>query len=120
MSADGGADDAAAGGLGQLTFFSESTGHATNGCWGGRRPNGCRIDFSWAAFKPSQNPHTGTIFFKSTCDPFGQNPNGWQLFAIQPDGSDLRQLTNARGYVRGANHTVEVETVDAFWSARYQ
>jgi len=27
------------------------------------------------------------------------------------------QLTNARGYVRAANHMVEVETVDAFWSA---
>jgi hypothetical protein len=111
--------DPIGGDLRQLTFFRESAAHATNGCWGGRRPNGCRIDFSWAAFKPSQNPHTGTIFFKSTCDPFGQNPNGWQLFAMQPDGSDLRQLTSAHGYVRGASHTVEVETVDAFWSAPY-
>jgi hypothetical protein len=103
--------------LRQLTFFRESAAHAANGCFGGRRPNGCRIDFN--GFNPSQNPHTGTIFFRSTCDPFGDNPNGGQLFAMQPDGSDLRQLTNARGFVRGANNTFEVETVDDFWSAPY-
>ena len=53
-------------------------------------------------------------------NPLGENPNGWQLFAMQPEGSDLRQLSNARGAVRGADGTVEVETVDAFWSAPYQ
>ena len=105
--------------LRQLTFFRESAAHAANGCFGGPRPNGCRIDFSWSASKPSQDPHTGTIFFKSTCDPFGQNPNGWQLFAMQPDGSGLRQLTNARGFVSVAR-TSEVESVDAFWSAPYE
>ena len=41
------------------------------------------------------------------------------MFAMQPDGSGLRQLTNARGAVRDADHKYEVETVDAFWSAPY-
>jgi hypothetical protein len=103
--------------LRQLTFFRESAA-APNGCIGDRRPNGCRIDFSGPCH-PSQNPHTGTIFFWSSCDPFGQNRNGYQLFAMHPDGSGLRQLTNAVGAVRGADHTYEVETVDAFWSAPY-
>ena len=37
--------------------------------------------------------------FDSTCDPFGTNPNGAQLFAVRPDGSRLRALTHAKGFV---------------------
>jgi hypothetical protein len=105
--------------LRQLTFFRESAPHARNGCFSGLRPDGCRIDFTFALSKPSQNPQ-GTIFFKSSCNPLGQNPNGWQVFAIQPDGSGLRQLTKARGAVRAADGTVEVENVDAFFNAPYE
>jgi hypothetical protein len=101
--------------LRQVTFFRESAAHATNGCLGGGRPYGCRVDFQWFGLNPSQDPHTGTIFFKSTCDPFGLNPDGWQLFAIQPDGSGLRQLTSVRGRVRTPDGSIEVENVDAFW-----
>jgi len=52
------------------------------------------------------------VYFTALADPLGLNSNGSQLFAIQPDGTGLRQLTNARGFVQGADRTVEVETVD--------
>ncbi len=42
------------------------------------------------------------LVFYSTCDPLGTNPNGGQIFAMRPDGSDLRQLTTARGLVTAA------------------
>lgn len=40
---------------------------------------------------------TDTIGFYSSCDPFGTNPNGGQLFAMRSDGSGLRQLTATHG-----------------------
>ena len=91
--------------LRQVTFFHEGDDHRA-ACMGGRKPDGCRSDLV------GQNPETGTIYFWSQCDPLGLNPNGNQLFAIQADGTGLRQLTNARGFVQGADRTVEVETVD--------
>jgi len=46
-----------------------------------------------------QDPVTQTLIFESTCDPLGANPFGAQIFAMRPDGSNLRQLTAARGLV---------------------
>ena len=37
------------------------------------------------------------MLFASSCDPVGGNPFGDQLFAMRPDGTGLRQLTDARG-----------------------
>jgi hypothetical protein len=37
------------------------------------------------------------------------NPNGAQIFAMQPDGSGLRQLTNSRGLVKEADGTYSSE-----------
>ncbi len=102
--------DPLGGHLRQLTFFSEGSSHATNGCFAGRRGYGCQVH------RASQQPNTGTLLFKSSCDPRGQNLNGWQLFAMQPDGSNLRQVTNASGYVRLPDGTVEVESVDVYQS----
>jgi hypothetical protein len=45
-------------------------------------------------YAPSQDARTGTLVFASSCDPFGTNPNGGQLFAMRPDGTGLRQLTD--------------------------
>ncbi len=103
--------DPLGGNLRQLTFFRESAPHATNGCWSGPRPYGCRVQ------RASQQPKTGTLLFKSSCDPVGQNQNGgWQLFAMQPDGSNIRQVTTASGFVRLPDGTVEVESVDVYLS----
>jgi hypothetical protein len=52
---------------------------------------------------------TGTVLFQSSCDPFGANLHGQQLFTMRPDGSRLRQLTNARGLVVDADGSVMAE-----------
>lgn len=101
--------------LHQVTSFKERAAHAANGCVGGPRGSGCALIFQWWGLNPSQDQRTGTIYFMSTCDPVGQNPDGWQLFAIQPDGSDLQQLTHVSGRVRTADGSITVENVDAFW-----
>ena len=54
---------------------------------------------------------TGALFFASSCDPFGTNPYGEQLFAVWPDGTGLRQLTAARGLREAADGSLAVELV---------
>jgi hypothetical protein len=62
---------------------------------------------------------TRTVVFYSSCDPFGTNPYGGQLFAIRPDGSKLRQLTRARGRVIEDDGEFTVELPGPFaYSAR--
>lgn len=52
---------------------------------------------------------TGAILFQSSCDPVGGAPFGEQVFAIEPDGAGLRQLTTARGMVTDPDGTLRVE-----------
>jgi len=87
--------------LRQLTFFETPTPSRGAGCYDRR----CQLG------QPVQDAVAGSIFFMSSCDPLGQNPLGWQIFAIQPDGSDLRQVTSASGVVFSPDGYVEVETV---------
>jgi len=47
-----------------------------------------------------QDATTRAVLFYSSCDPLGTNWVGGQIFAIQPDGSGLRQITEMRGIVR--------------------
>ncbi len=49
------------------------------------------------------------MLFQSSCDPVGANPFGAQVFAMRPDGTGLRQLTNARGTTTDPDGTVHVE-----------
>jgi len=49
------------------------------------------------------------LVFVSSCDPFGTNPNGEQIFAMRPDGSGLRALTDTRSVVHDPDGSVEVE-----------
>ena len=50
------------------------------------------------------------VLFYSSCDPFGTNPYGSQLFSMHPDGTGLRQLTNTQGYTpKDASGAVIVE-----------
>jgi hypothetical protein len=81
------------GDLRQLTQFRE-TDHSRTNCHGNsRRGLGCRVA------PVGRDVNTGTLVFESSCDPFGTNPNGTQLFALGADGTGLRQLTDARGLV---------------------
>jgi hypothetical protein len=92
------------GDLRQLTQFREAE-QSRAGC-GLRflaRPFGCVVDAL------ARDVNTGALVFHSTCDPFGTNPNGGQLFAMGADGTGLRQLTNARGLVTEADGTVIAE-----------
>lgn len=68
-------------------------------------PHGRRIGDGWTLTNPRQDPHSRTLPFCSTCDPLGLNSNGVQIFAIRPDGTDLRQVTDARGMGRDADGT---------------
>jgi hypothetical protein len=93
----------------QVTFFEcEGSGRSTRGCFGR-----CRVN------TPLISSATGTLYFESLLDPLGQNPRIWQVFAIEPDGSGLRQLTDARGFVLSPDGRHEVETVSWFNHAPY-
>jgi hypothetical protein len=73
-------------------------------------PPGCGIvTLSTAADGP-----TGTVLFSASCDPVGANPFGDQIFAMRPDGTGLRQLTNARGMTIDPDGTVHVELPGPF------
>jgi hypothetical protein len=43
------------------------------------------------------DPVTNAVVFESPCNLVGANQSGYQLFAVRPDGSGLRQLTDASG-----------------------
>jgi hypothetical protein len=92
--------DRLGGNLRQLTRFRE-TDHSVHGCdFGVPVGSGC------ATYLLGQDVRTQAMLFYSSCDPLGTNPNGGQIFAMRPDGADLRQLTNARGLVTEAGGTV--------------
>jgi hypothetical protein len=77
----------------------------------GRPPNGCRIGIEkqCSISYTFQDPMTGTVVFGSSCDPFGGNPFGDQIFAMRRDGSGLRQLTATRGLTTDPDGTVHDE-----------
>src|SRR5262245_11320109 len=73
-------------------------------------PPGCGI---WS-LSTAADGVTGTVLFESSCDPVGANPFGDQIFAMRPDGTGLRQLTNARGMTTDPDGTVHVEMPGPF------
>jgi len=78
--------------LRQLTNFGDSE-HSNNGCYFWSGATGCAVQ------KLFQDRRNRSLVFYSDCDPLGTHPNGGQIFAMQPDGSGLRQLTDSRGLV---------------------
>jgi hypothetical protein len=56
-----------------------------------------------------QDAETETLVIHSNCDPLGSNPNGAQVFALRPDGSGIRQLTDSGGLVTEPDGTVMVQ-----------
>jgi hypothetical protein len=97
------------GGLRQLTRL-ESVEHSEVGCFLNAGFPGCLIELQ------AHEGATGTIVFNSSCDPFGTNPAGDQLFAMRPDGSGLRQITHAPGVVTDTTtpDVIEVELPGPF------
>jgi hypothetical protein len=78
--------------------------------WDGRSSAGCGPGGSSCNIaNVFLDPITGTVLFESSCDPLGANPFGQQLFAMRPDGTGLRQLTNARGIRSDPDGTMRVE-----------
>jgi hypothetical protein len=91
------------GDLRQLTHFYETERSRTH-CYGGSRlGSGCVV----SPF--GRDVRNGILLFHSSCDPFGTNPNGHQLFAVRDDGTELRQLTDLRGLITEADGTVTAE-----------
>jgi Tol biopolymer transport system component len=87
--------------LRQVTRFRE-VDRSVNGC--SNIPPGCNVPVT------TQDPVTRTVVFQSSCDPLGTTPNGGsQIFAMRPDGSRLRQLTDTRGVVMGTDGSLTAE-----------
>ena len=97
--------DPLGGGLRQLTRF-HSGASSPNGCQGLSFPPTCGT----TPDSPLSLEVAGrTLMFTSSCDPFGQNLLGLQIFAMHPDGSGLRQVTHYRGMQIASDGTVSVE-----------
>jgi hypothetical protein len=97
--------------LRQLTQFSQPE-YSVNGC-NALVPPGCSI------LPLGLDPATGILVFFSSCDPFGANPYGDQMFAIRADGTQLRQLTHARGLVSEPDGTVSSENIGPAGSSSF-
>src|SRR5262245_58768654 len=61
-----------------------------------------------------QDKETRAVLFASSCDPLHANPYGGQLFAMRPDGSGLRQLTDAGGFTENPDGSIEVQLPGPF------
>jgi hypothetical protein len=96
-----------AGGLRQLTHFREVE-HATSQCNFTLPRSGCGISTTFL------DRVTHEIVFYSSCDPFGTNPSGGQMFGMRPDGRGLRQLTATKGLVIDPDGTVTAELPGPF------
>jgi hypothetical protein len=86
--------------------------------WDGRSSNeGCRSVFPGCGVyivSTAADQVTGIVLFSASCDPFGRNPFGEQIFAMRPDGKGLRQLTDAPGRTFDPDGTVHVEVPGPF------
>src|SRR5262249_2228691 len=98
------------GDLRQLTHLPWNGRPATFGC----RNTALAMGSGITPLSTTAEQVSGTVLFQASCDPVGANPFGEQIFAIRPDGSGLRQLTNARGMTTDADGTVHVEMPTPF------
>jgi hypothetical protein len=107
--------DTHGGGLRQVTHFNPGKFVDLPGCSGPEAgPPGCSIGNGYYRVIV-EDPVTKAVVFNSSCNPFGANPTfGDQLFAMRPDGSGLRQLTDAPGFTTGADGSFRVELSGPF------
>jgi hypothetical protein len=94
--------------LRQLTFF-KTPGGATDCLSAVRGYPGCTVSPANWIVASSQDARTGTLVFYSSCDPEGGVPTGGELYAMRPDGSGLRALTETRGVLTAADGAISVE-----------
>ncbi|MBZ5559303.1 MAG: hypothetical protein LAO77_18680 [Acidobacteriia bacterium] len=87
--------------LRQLTHFGEGE-HSRDGC-SAVLPPGCRM------YGLGVDSVTATVLFYTSCNLSGTQSNGGQIFAMRPDGTGLRALTDTRGFVTEADGTRTVE-----------
>ena len=57
---------------------------------------------------------TNAVAFDSSCDPLQADPPGEQVFDMRPDGSGLRQLTDAAGSTTNPDGSIRVELSGPF------
>jgi hypothetical protein len=91
--------------LRQLTRFGTGE-RSMEGCNNLGETPGCSLQplaQEWFATRSRSLP------FYSDCDPFGTNPDGSQVFAIDYDGRRLRQLTHTAGARTAPDGALEVE-----------
>jgi hypothetical protein len=91
--------------LRQLTFFSE--GEEEGRCSYQGFP-GCGVS-GVNRYRPSQDARTGTLVIYTSCDPSGGVSTGGEYYALRPDGSGIRALTDTYGTRRDADGTLSVE-----------
>src|SRR5262249_49223125 len=94
--------------LQQLTFFHEAE-HSQTGCVFDSRPRAS------ATLVFGQDRRTGTVLLYSSCAPLGTNPNGGQIFAVEANGSGLRQLTAAQGFTFRPDRSSHAE-IPSHWA----
>jgi cysteine-rich repeat protein len=105
--------DTFGGGLRQVTHFNQGgSPPSVPGCFGAGPP-ACSVGEGYLRVV-FQDPVTNTVVFASSCDPFGTNPYGGQLFAMRPDGHGLCQLTDAAGLTGNPDGSVHVELPGPF------
>jgi hypothetical protein len=95
--------DTLGGDLRQLTAFEDGIPASTACYTQNAKGHGCY------PLLLAQDRATKSFIFASSCDPFGTNPNGSQLFAMRPDGSGMRQITHERGVIVDTPDVIEVE-----------
>jgi hypothetical protein len=100
------------GGLRQVTHFNSGTPAIQPAC--NQQPlfPDCRPVGFWGA--GVQDKVTAAVLFESNCDPLHANPYGDQVFAQRPDGSGLRQLTDAGGLMENPDGSFTVQLPGPF------
>jgi hypothetical protein len=89
------------GGLRQLTNFEEGETSVSGCAFFG--PPGCSSTID------GHNLATDTVIFDSSCNPFGSNSFGEEIFVMNFDGTGMRQLTDFRGVMFEDSGAVSVE-----------
>ena len=98
------------GGMRQITDFNSGLPAIQPACSLVALFPDCGPTTGWTA----QDKETRAVLFQSSCDPLHANPYGEQVYAMRPDGSGLRQLTDAGGFTENPDGSIEVQLPGPF------